>query len=98
MTERQKEAIEAIALLQLANELIEKLQKEKASLKKDHIKSLQEYKEYFEGNWDYDKDLLSADKERDHYKWAIGQLRDLGEKSFTNYIDQIYEHEHKLPF
>ena len=95
---KNEETLNAIAHLALANELIEKLNKEKANLKKDHIKSLREYKSYFEGNWDYDKDLLSADRERDHYRWVIVKLRDLGKKSWPNYIDQIDEHESKLPF
>ena len=67
-------------------------------IRKNLIKSLNEYKEYFEGNWDYNPDLMSADKERDHYRWIIKQLRDLGEKSWPNYIDKIDEHESKLPF
>ena len=90
--------MEKLEILIKSNLLVDKLIKDRDELKKDLIKSLTEYKEYFEGNWDYDKDLLSADKERDHYRWTIKQLRDLGKKSWPNHIDQIDEHENKLPY
>lgn len=64
--------------------------------KTDLIKSIQEYKHYFECNWDQDPDLWSADQERDHYRWCIKKLSELGEQSYHNYIQKIDEHENQV--
>lgn len=69
-----------------------------ADYKTDLLISIKEYKHYFECNWDYDPDLLSADQERDHYRWCIKKLSELGERSYPNYIQRIDEKENELPF
>ena len=55
-------------------------------------------KAFSRSNWDYDPDLMSADKGRDHCRWVIEKLRGLCEKSWPNYLDKISEFESQLPF
>ena len=61
--------------------------------KQDLIKAISEYKHYFETNWDFDPDLMSADQERGHYRWCVKKLSELGERSYPNYLQKIDEHE-----
>lgn len=63
--------------------------------KTDLLICIKEYKHYFECNWDFDPDLLSADQERDHYRWCIEKLGQLGERSYPNYIQKIDEKENQ---
>ncbi len=62
----------------------------------DLLICIKEYKHYFECNWDFDPDLLSADQERDHYRWCIDKLSELGERSYPNYIQKIDEKENQV--
>ena len=66
-------------------------------MRADLIKSLNEYKHYFEVDWDYDPDLLSGDQEREHYAWTIAKLEEYGQVSRPNYLDKIDSWEQELP-
>ena len=72
----------------LASKLVKML-----AVNDDLLIAIKEFKHYFECNWDWDPDLLSADQERDHYRWCIKKLSDLGEQSYPNYIQKIDEKE-----
>ena len=90
--------MDKIEILTMANLLADKLVKERDQLKKDMIKSCQEYKHFFECTWDYDPDLWSADRERDHYRWTISKLQELLQYPYPNYLSKIDDHENKLPY
>ena len=77
---------------------VDKLTKERDQLKADIIKSYKEYKHFFECTWDYDPDLWSADRERDHYRWTISKLQELLQYPCLNYLSKIDDHENKLPY
>ncbi|MCH8067797.1 MAG: hypothetical protein IID16_00790 [Candidatus Marinimicrobia bacterium] len=77
---------------------MDKLEKERDQLKHDLIKTCNEYKHYFEINWDYDPDLVTGDQERDHYRWVITKLQELLEYPYPNYLSEIDDHENQLPY
>jgi hypothetical protein len=90
--------MDKLETLVMGNALIDKLVKERDQLKKDLIKSCQEYKNFFECTWDYDPDLWSADRERDQYRWTISKLQELLQSPYPNYLSKIDDQENQLPY